>query len=405
MPRRAPLYLAAIFVSLLIPGMLQAGVVPLKMALILKEFNLNSLQFGILSGGIALLASVLGASAAWLVPRYGMARVWLSGYVLFAVGLGGIALLPAGYWCLLLGIFTAWGMAYLHLGNGLAVNYDPKRGAMYTNLLHGFNALGKALGPLVATIGTGWREPFLTVAGLGALAGLLGWKGWRSFEAQKADPDNSTTGDTLQASSKEALRKPLFWLCALLFFPIVGMEQVVVFWLPNHLRNSAGLPADDAVFHAYVAASILLWAECLGRFGAPIILRKISPLTLLSVSLICPLAILVGTEMHIWTGPLGLIALAVCGLGFAAPWPTFFALACEYLPEHRSLLAIASGAATSLAFIAFSALGGYLGHTAGLQWSLRLSPVLALATLIGVWVARSWSLRRAEGSTSSPQSL
>lgn len=375
--RRWPL-LAAALAGLFLAGAFQY-VVPQEQTSIYAEFGLNERTFGLVAGAVALLSTLLGVSAAWLVPRFGIAQSFLLGFPLFAVGLFGVTQAPGHVAPLLFGIVTAVGMAYLHLANGLVVHLLPDRPAAATNLLHGANALGKAGGPALSVIGATWREPFLVVAGLVVLAGALGAFGRHGTPVVRKRTDSGT-----ESPAREALRQPLFWACALLFIPIVGMEQVVNGWLPRHLQVTSGLPAEEGKQFSAQVASVVLWTECILRLLTPLLLLRIPPMAFLYV---CPLAafgILIGTETAQWTGPLGTLGLVLCGIAFAAPYPTFFALACRFFPQHTGLLSVVSGAATSLAYISFTAMGGIVGHRFGLQTTLRMSPVLAMVVLIGV---------------------
>lgn len=374
----------AVFGSLLLPGILNSGIVPLEMTSIYADFGLDEMKFGIVAGGVTVAAVILGITAAWAVPRFGAYRTCLAGYGLVVLGLIGTSLASVGVAALGLGVCLAWGMAYLHLANGLAVQFAPRRAATMTNLLHGINSLGKAAGPLFARIGVGWRPPFFALGCVAAVllaVGLLG----RAPDSQAAAAD-----EPAEAPPREALRQPLFWLCAALFFPIVGMEVTVTTWLPRYLDAHAGLGPEAGAAAAETVALAMLWTMCGLRFLAPLLLRAIPPIVLLLVSAAAASGILLATEGDAYTGPQAIVGFLLCGLAFATPWPTFFALACGYFPRHKGLLSIASGAATSMAYIAFYALGGVLTHYAGAEWTLRIAPMLGV--LFGAGACIAWRM-------------
>ncbi|MCW8133709.1 MAG: MFS transporter, partial [Planctomycetota bacterium] len=341
-------------------------------------------DFGFLASGIAAAASVLGMSAAWVAPRIGVYRVCLLGYGLFAVGLGAAALYPAGRLALVMGTFTAWGLAYLHLGNGLVVRIAPHRAGTMTNLLHGVNSFGKAIGPLFALIGTTWNAPFLAIAGLGGLLGLIGLAGKPPAAASTVHPSgDSAHAPAPEGPAREALREPLFWCCGALFIPIVAMEQMVVIWLPQYLKHPSAFGPEHGAEVALKAASLILWTELFARLAASWLLTRFSPLALLCLCVPFSAASLAGTHGGLWEGSGGLCTLLLCGIAFATPWPTFFALASRYFPRHHSLLAVLSGAATSLAIILSYSLGGYIGKNHGFAWTLTLSPVFGIMVVVG----------------------
>ncbi|MCZ7645128.1 MAG: MFS transporter [Planctomycetota bacterium] len=378
-------YIASVFGCLLLPGILNAGIVPQEMASIYEDFRLDKMTFGIIAGSVSIAATCLGVSAAWLVPRWGAYRTCLAGYGLLVLGLIGTSQAGFGPLALGLGVCLAWGMAYLHLANGLAVQLAPHRAAAMTNLLHGINGIGKAVGPLFALLGTGWRPPFLA---LGLLAAALGALGLVGLRAPPEPSSEGSTGRNEEAPAREALRAPLFWACAALFFPIVGMEICVTIWLPNHLQHDAGLEKAAGEAAAQTAALTILWTMCALRLLAPLYLRALPPVAWLALSACAAPGILLVTEGGHAAGPWAFAGFVLCGIAFAAPWPTFFALACRYFPKHKGLLSIGSGAATSLAYIVFYALGGVVGAKAGLEWTLRISPMLA--ALMGLGAVLIW---------------
>jgi fucose permease len=393
------------FGAVFINGAFQYAV-PQEQSAIYAEFGLNEMSFGIVAAVIAFVSSGLGVSAAWLVPRLGLARTCRLGYAVLALGLGGVVAAPGHALPFFFGLVIAVGMAYLHLANGLVVELAPRaqHAAMMTNVLHGCNALGKACGPILALIGIGWREPFLTVAGVAVILGLLGGSGAPRAAPERADgarggtagPEADLAADR-DAPARDVLRRPLFWCCGLLFLPIVGMEQVVSFWLPRYLQAGAGFDAEQGKLLGYTAASVVLWVQCAARFAAPLALVWVSPIVLLSLCVCGTFGILVGTEFGLWQGPGGTAGLALCGLAFAIPYPTFFAIACRFFPRHKGLLAVVSGVATSLAFITFTALGGILGNYVGLRQTLRLSPVLGMMVLTGALAIHFAGRRQRQG--------
>lgn len=390
--RRA--FALAAFGSLLIPGILNAGVVPHELLGIREEFCLTEMSFGIIAASIAAVAVVLGCTAAWAIPRYGAYRVLLAGYFIFAVGMFGVILAPMGAVALLLGTCIAWGMAYLHQGNGLAVAYAPKRAAAMTNLLHSFNALGKAIGPTFALIGTTWREPF---AALGAVAAVLGLAGLAGVGFERIHGGERDEGEAYrEAPAREALHSPFFWCAAALFVPIAGMELIATLWLPSYLKEDAGLPQADGEALAVLATVTIFWSMCAMRFAAPWILKRVPPVLFLVSCSIGTLALLVSLELDLWSGPVAWASMALTGVGFSAAWPTFFALCCRYFPKHRGLLSIVSGAATTVAWISMSAVSGVVAYKYGLGWALRIAPMLAVFVIFGaVFVCRRGEATRA----------
>lgn len=380
-PRITPRLIAfciAAFGSLLIPGILNAGVVPQKLSLILIEYQLSDLQFGYLAGSIATLAAFLGVSAAWLIPRLGAYRVCILGYIIFAVGMVGVARAPTGWAGACMGILVAWGMAYLHQGNGLVVQLAPHRAAIFTNLLHGINALGKAIGPTFALIGTGWRDPFLALAGIAAVLGIIGMVG-KISGTHESEPDMKH----LEGPAKQVLGDPLFWSCTLLFIPILGMELLVTLWLPKYIVKDIGMSEEGGRALAHSLAAIMLWTMCIGRFSAAFFLNRVAPLRYLIICTLGTLGLWVGTESGQWSTGLGVLSMVLFGIGCSAAWPTFFALSCRYFPNHKGLFSIVSGVSSTLAWIIFSLLGGLLGTHSSHRSTLRIAPLLGLIVILG----------------------
>lgn len=396
-PRRAPLFIAA-FGSVFLTGLFQV-VVFKHLPQLLSEFHLSIADFGVVAGVVTMLSVGLGATAAFLAPRLGQARVVLIGFGIFSVMVAALGAAPWNWLAFLFGICVAWGMAYLHLANGLIVQLSPERGPHLANLLQGVGSLGKAVAPTFALIGFNWRHPFLVMAALAAMLGVIGLFGRAP----------STTGAGVEKPEEEeaparlALRQPFFWGLAALFLPILGMELVVTVWAAKYFEQTAP-SSERAEWLAWLVLTVLLWGQCLGRFLAPLALRFVP-----AIVLICfawgAIGIFSGTELGQWDTPAGLAALAACGLAFALPYPTFFALMCRYFPRHRGLASIACGAAQSLAFIAFGLICSQIGERWGLAWALRLAPALGALVVAGalpLYFRGEARLRRESAATPAP---
>ncbi len=401
-----PFYALAVFGTLLVPGILTAGLVPQELSEIMKEYQLTEQTFMYLSASIAVIAVFLGLTAAKAVPRFGAYNVCLAGYLIFALGMAGVVLAPSGMIGAVFGVGIAWGMAYLHQGNGLVVQLSPQRAASMTNLLHGMNAFGKAMGPSFALIGIGWRHSFASLGGLALILGLMGWLGKRKplpeteskILPTSNDKEKEKNNDEMRVHpAGEALRDKFFWACAIMFAPILGMELTVTLWLPKYLQQDAGYSLAEGKSIGVTAASIMLWVICAGRFAAPVLLRSIPAIGYLLVSLMGAAGLYLGTEYGWWSGSGGALTMVLFGLACSSGWPTFFAIVSRYFPHHIWLFSIVSGAATTVAWILFGTLGGIIGTKYGLLWTLRMAPVLGLVVMGGVLAVYVKGERRLKG--------
>jgi fucose permease len=373
------------FGTALLIGLFGGGLLPQKLADVLAHFAISKTQFGYLAAGVTLISIFLGGTALWAIPRFGLFRVCLAGYVLFAMGLAGLALAPSGLWALIPALLLAWGMAYLHQGNALAVQMNPDQPAATTNTLQGFNSFGKAIGAPFALLGLTWKDPFLFLAGITVLFVLLG------VATRPPRPGHESGKKAEEAPAREALRRPIFWIGALGFYFMAGMDIVILFWLPMFIQGQFKSNPDVGQTTAAFAASLMLWTACLVRFCAPLLLRILSAPVLFFLCSLGVFGLLIGTEWNTWHGAWGIGGMLLCGLSLSTPRPTLYAMACEVLPQHTGLLALVMGGAHSLAFLTFLPLTGWLADARGIGAALRVAPgltVLGMLACIPLIVAR-----------------
>jgi hypothetical protein len=135
------------FCGLLLSGIFIGGVLPQEMGSIVDEYGLAMKEFGFLAAGMAIASALLGASAVWALPRWGAFKVCVAGFVLFGAGLVAVALVRPGWPAVALGLLLAGGLACMQHCNTLVAQVARKNAVEQTNLLHGFNSLGKAIAP------------------------------------------------------------------------------------------------------------------------------------------------------------------------------------------------------------------------------------------------------------------
>ncbi|WP_439685504.1 MFS transporter [Cupriavidus oxalaticus] len=283
---------------------------------IMAEFGWNRsvLSAAVMLGSI--FAAIATPVAGRLIDQRGIKRVTLAAIVLFAFAIAAMSLSPASAVAFLamfsvMGLFSA-GQAPLPYAKAIAAAFDRRRGLAMGIAMTGVG-LGAALVPRLTQAYLdhfGWRGAFIAVGitvfciAFPAVALLVRDV---SGDARAA----AAHGRALPGlEAREAIRRPEFWVLAVVFLciPIVA-NGTIVHLVP--LLTDRGIPASRAVtvfsgIGASLIAGRLLCGYLLDRFFGPhvaiafVLLPAAGVLTLLGSSdaaLITIGAVLVGLGM------------------------------------------------------------------------------------------------------------
>ncbi|MCC2672927.1 MAG: transporter, partial [Armatimonadetes bacterium] len=203
---------------------------------------------------------------------------------------------------------------------------NPRRGV---TLLHGFNGIGKVIGPLIATgcLLLGWRLSFLAV-GVITVALLAGF--WAMRERLAALSDRSDAPRDAEPAAPDS--GPGFWLCVLPFGLIAGGDVCFAALLPSFYERVHHVTPE--------AAGLLLTAHlvglAVGRFVFVPLNERLGNNRVIALCLAAGVFVapaLLGTSPWMW-------ALGVFGVGwmFSSTWPTYYAQIARHFAGRPAVL-------------------------------------------------------------------
>lgn len=340
-----------------------------------------------LNFGIQLLVDLLSAG---MVDRVGYRRVIVFAHVCSALGIGGMAFLPALFQTPYVGLCMS--VSLYAVGGGLievmlspiveACPTEKKEASM--SLLHSFYCWGHVIVVGMSTLffcifGRDWWR---TLCVLWSLLPLC-----NAFYFYQV-PIRSFSEEQKPISIKKLFSEKLFWIFALLMLCAGASEQAMSQWASVFAES--GLKVTKAVgdltgpcmFAALMGISRIAYA----RFSSQVSLKHF----MLGSSVLCVvsylLAVFAGNPI------LGLLGCAMCGLSVGILWPGAFSLAAGSLPRGGT------------AMFAFLALAGDLGCLTGptvvglafakagtIQGGLLLAVLFPIALFLGVLL---WNLTK-----------
>ena len=260
------------------------------------------------------------------------------------------------------------------------------------NLLHAFYGLGAILGPLLIgaslASGHGWRPAFAAgAAGAAVLVVLL---------TRIRVPQRPEGAVVVSARSLLALASnPLVLVLGLIIGLYVGEEMTIGNWAATYLQRVQGLRGDLAA-----GCVGLYWGALAGgRLLAALASRVLTALQILIGSATLALA---STMLLLCapSAPVALVALVLCGLGFAATYPTTMALAGVWFPQATGSVAALLVTASSVMSSLVPMVSGVLVQAFNARIGLATCPVCAAAILC--LAARLERRSPARSATSGP---
>jgi FHS family glucose/mannose:H+ symporter-like MFS transporter len=308
--------------------------------------------------------------AGQLMAKFGSRWSMVMGLALAAVG---VVLLWSANHALGIAALFVYGSAMgitAPATNMLVAQAAPEKSAAALNLLNFSWTAGAMMGtPAVSWLLLHKIDPshvtYAIAVALIAAAAVVGLRRWR---------DGAVT-QSKAAPPKGSWSLPLVVVLAIpIMFLYVGVENGVAGWLPTFCTRVFGE-------HAWLIATAqaVFWGALLaGRLFAPLVLRRISPGSVITLALATALT---GTVLVLVSpGPLVLLpGVALTGLGLAAVLPTTVSQVTRFDP-------LAAGRFAGIMF-AFAGLGGasipsLVGFISGRSGSLRTGLTVAVFAII-----------------------
>jgi fucose permease len=335
-----------------------------------EAFTLSQSSFGLvfIALGCGYCASSFFGGKLTLVTGVGALLTLSSLFV--AVAMFGSALAPV--WAVFVACAVLWGLGSGGIDAGLnayaASHFSPR----HVNWLHACYSLGATTGPLLMTAvlisADSWRLGYALVGGMLLAMTLLflvtrrRWNDTPGF-AQGNLEGNQTLEPARPVGIRTALRVPLVWLHAALFFIYVGLEFTVGQWSFTLLTEARGMGTDVAG----VLTGSYYGAIGVGRVLSGIVANRVGLDQLLRVAM---LTMIGGAILFTFGRPVevGCWSLALIGLGLAPVFPCLMAQTPERLgAEHAAHAVGFQVSAGMLGAALVPAAAGLLAAAVGLE--------------------------------------
>ena len=251
-----------------------------------------------------------------LTARLGERRTLALGFVLVAVGVAAVGVVPSSLrWPAIVTYGLGLGCV-LPVTNILIAALAPTRAASALSLVNVSWGAGAMAWPLVVGTLAGVHPAGpTTMLAVAALAVGSTWAVRSSDERVSTRPPSS-----LEASAPATVPQRVVWTYGVLILLYVGSETAISGWVAAYARRMA------AGQGAWAYAPTAFWtAQTAGRLLAPMLLRRLSEPRLLVSSLVAAVCavLMLSTAATSVTGVIGAAALA--GLGVAAIFPLLWA--------------------------------------------------------------------------------
>lgn len=336
---------------------------------------------GLMTMTMTLCAGLSSLCAAALTRRWGTGPIVVVSGGMTAMALLGCAFAPSFGWLLFMAVPLGWGAGAVDasVNHFVAKHYS----ARHMNWLHGSWGLGASTGPVVmgaVMLKTGeWSSGVLSLGLIQLLITALLWFYLALW--QQPIPKPQIDQQALQPTPHPSplnIPTQAAWLAPMCFLLYVGAEAGAGLWAVSILVQERGLN----LVQAGMGLSLYFGAITLGRFGVGLFAHRMHNRQWVKVGL--GLALMGATVFALpLPGYMGLIGLALMGLGCAPIFPSMMHETTERFPAEmaRTLVSrqmVFSYAGGSL----LPASLGVLASWAGLSWVM---PGVILL-LLGLWL-------------------
>lgn len=339
-------------------GLIGAALVGPNRLSIQRTFNLSHETFGAAFALIQIVCSITVLVIATRLKSINNLSALITSLIIQIIGFTLLYLAPNAYILALGWAGVTLGIVIGSVCNNISADLWTNNPARGVTLLHGFNGIGKVVGPLIAAycLLIGWRLSFLAVAGI-TLIILLAYYHYKMRHA--ALPPQ------VPPHQHHILKTSTYWLCILPFGLIAGGDVAFAALVPLYYETVHGYSAQNAslllTFH--------LLGLVLGRFIFAYLSGKWSNNAIIGICLAFGFTIFLAIQETSLT--IHLIGLFGIGILYSSTWATFYAQAARFIPPQASHL---------LDF------GTALGNALGIAFCVYLSSVIAETTLDGAMI-------------------
>ena len=341
------------------------------------SYTLSSVHFSAFAAGV-LVTGLLGA---YFIPRFPRWKVMAFGAL--GLGVGGIILaFGASPAVTISGIFLMGCVGTLILSIYPAI-LDEEMGARSPVGISEANTIASlfaGIAPLLVGFlvekAVGWRPAVLLVAAAALALGI-----WLFLRVSRA----SSTSSARQLSPEHSGKLPgcywLFWLALMLG---IAVEYCIIYWGADVVEKVLGFSKNTAT----QSVSLFMVGMIVGRFFGSRLLERISAMKLLWASILLS----VFGFILFWSGVtplLGIIGLALLGLGGANFYPVIVSLAIASAGELKAKAGARATLATGTAILFLPLVLGMLSDRMGIRSAYSI-----VALLFGLLAATLWWAER-----------
>lgn len=353
--RRGALTFLCVFFIMAVQG-IDLSTLSVSLTAIMKDFDLNTVQGGMLFSISTAGMVVGGILGGWLADRHGRLRVMQASAFLFLALICLSAMVETYTAFAVIRFFSSAGMAASWAsGSVLVAEHLPmERRSTFMGLLQAANAGASAVSSLLngwITPLYGWRPVVIAGAVMGLVFLLLSWflRESESFAAyrsrqrnQKSDP-KASEGARLLYFDRKLRRNLIKWLAAATL--LLGGYYAVNAWLPAYMTDEY-----DVSFHTmtyFIAANYGVMFT--GRFLAGVLADRFGRKAIWATACFCTVLVLPILILFANGANVGYIALLL-GFFYGAPMSISSTFMNESFPTS------CRGTGTSIAFN-----GGHIG--------------------------------------------
>jgi FHS family glucose/mannose:H+ symporter-like MFS transporter len=352
------------------------------------RWSLNYSQAGALFTAQYLASTLAVALSGVLVSRWGYRFAMKTGLVLMSVGVGLLLAGPKALGIVCIGAYGGGLGLAVPAANLLVAEVNPRQRSATLNLLNFCWSTGAVSCPvLVAAAVKSHQVPLFlaVVAGFALLVAI----GIAAMPASVVEPSAARQAGGTAAPSIPWSSTAL-WILAALFFLYVGVENGFGGWVASYAKSLELTPALALMTPSFFHAALML-----GRWLAPLFLRRIEEIRLVQVGLLVACAGMAGLILS--HGLRGVVASAcLAGLGLSCVYPITISLLSREFGSAPARLG-------SVMFFLSNIGGGLLPWTVGVSsnyfGSLKAGlavPLIGCAAMYGLYLRRWKAVSEAE---------
>jgi FHS family glucose/mannose:H+ symporter-like MFS transporter len=352
------------------------------------RWSLNYSQAGALFTAQYLASTLAVALSGVLVSRWGYRFAMKTGLVLMSVGVGLLLAGPKALGIVCIGAYGGGLGLAVPAANLLVAEVNPRQRSATLNLLNFCWSTGAVSCPvLVAAAVKSHQVPLFlaVVAGFALLVAI----GIAAMPASVVEPSAARQAGGTAAPSIPWSSTAL-WILAALFFLYVGVENGFGGWVASYAKSLELTPALALMTPSFFHAALML-----GRWLAPLFLRRIEEIRLVQTGLLVACTGMAGLILS--HGLRGVVASAcLAGLGLSCVYPITISLLSREFGSAPARLG-------SVMFFLSNIGGGLLPWTVGVSsnyfGSLKAGlavPLIGCAAMYGLYLRRWKAVSEAE---------